>query len=255
MLSSTGSKMGFADAHARLTRAQKSPKGAPAYSLYVNRPLGRVLAAAAYQVGLTPNQMTYLSALFSLVGVVGLAVLAPSWLVGVAVSLALVLGYACDAADGQLARLRGGGSALGEWLDHMIDSAKVCSVHLAVLIMAHRHFEFASQMWLLVPLLFAVVSSVHFFGMILVDQLVREARATSGLPPPAQQAATPLRTLLKTPTDYGVLCLAFALLGAPEVFFSLYVVCALASTAYLVLILRKWRNDVAQLDAESARVR
>jgi phosphatidylglycerophosphate synthase len=182
-------------------------------------------------------------------------VLAPSGLVGLGVSLALVLGYALDAADGQLARLRGGGSAVGEWLDHMIDSAKVSGVHLAVLIMAYRHFGFSSAGWLLVPMAFAVVSSVHFFGMILVEQLAREARARSGLGPPERQAATPLRTLLKFPTDYGVLCLLFLLLGAPAAFFSAYSVCAAASAGYLVLILRKWRHDVASLDAEPARAR
>lgn len=242
-------RAGFAAAHARLRSAQKSPKGAPAYSLYVNRPLGRVLAAAAYQVGLTPNQMTYISAFWSLAGVVALATLAPSWLVGAGVSLALVLGYACDAADGQLARLRGGGSVVGEWLDHMIDSAKVTGLHLAVLIMAYRHFGFAAEGWLLVPMGFAVVSGVHFFGMILVEQLAREARARSGLGPAPPQPGTPLRTLLKFPTDYGVLCLLFVLLGAPTAFFVAYSVCALASTGYLVLILRKWRLEVARLDA------
>ena len=44
----------------RLRQAQKSAKGAPPYSLYINRPLGRIFAAAAYQIGLTPNQVTWI---------------------------------------------------------------------------------------------------------------------------------------------------------------------------------------------------
>lgn len=247
MLSADNEVTGFSAAHARLRSAQKSPKGAPAYSLYVNRPLGRVFAAAAYSLGLTPDQVTYISALFSLVGIVCLATLAPSWTVGVVVTVALVLGYAFDAADGQLARLRGGGSPVGEWLDHMIDSAKVSSIHLAVLITADRHFGFAHRAWLLVPLVFAVVSAVHFFGMILVEQLIREARAKSSMPPLPKQPATPLRTLLKFPTDYGVLCLVFLLLGSQTVFFSAYTVLAAGTTGYLLLILRKWRREVAAL--------
>jgi phosphatidylglycerophosphate synthase len=239
---------GFGAAYQRLRNAQKRTPGAPAYSLYVNRPLGRVLAAGAYQLGLTPNQVTYLSALFSLAGIVLLAVSRPSWLIGVAVCLALVLGYALDSADGQLARLRGGGSAVGEWLDHMIDSAKVSSLHLAVLIAAYRHFELPSTAWLLVPMVFAVVSAVHFFGMILVDQLVRISRARSGAAAPVGPAGSPLRRLLKIPTDYGVLCLVFLLLGAPSAFFIAYTVLAVGSTGYLVLVLRKWRADVAALE-------
>lgn len=240
---------GFSAAHARLGSAQKSPSGAPAYSLYVNRPLGRMLAAAAHHAGLTPNQVTVLSALCSLAGILCLAALEPSWLTAAVVTAALVLGYALDAADGQLARLRGGGSAVGEWLDHMIDSAKVTSVHLAVLITADRHFELGARAWLLVPVAFALVSSVHFFGMVLVAQLGEVARLRSGLSPTARAGATPLRTLLKSPTDYGVLCLVFALLGDPSVFFVAYSVCAVASTGYLLLIVVKWRSDVAALDA------
>jgi phosphatidylglycerophosphate synthase len=61
------------------------------------------------------------------------------------------VGYAFDAADGQLARLRGGGSLAGEWLDHMIDAAKVSSLHVAVAISVYRWFAWAIG-WVLVPL-------------------------------------------------------------------------------------------------------
>ena len=45
-----------------LKAAQKTSKGAPAYSRFVNRPFGRALAAIAYVLGRTPNQLTVLSA-------------------------------------------------------------------------------------------------------------------------------------------------------------------------------------------------
>ena len=247
-MSSTTEATGFSAAHNRLRNAQKSSKGSPAYSIYVNRPLGRIFAAAAYQLGLTPNQVTYVSALFSFTGIVLLVLLRPTWLAGVLVCLALVLGYALDSADGQLARLRGGGSAVGEWLDHMIDSAKVSTLHLAVLVAAYRHFGLPHVSWLLVPLAFTVVSAVHFFGMILVDQLQRTEVARSGRPAPPKEPGSPIRGLLKLPTDYGVLCLIFILLGAPTVFFAAYTLLALGSTGYLLLVVRKWRSDVARLD-------
>ena len=57
---------------------------------------------------------------------------------GVVVSLLLILGYALDSADGQLARLLGGGTPEGEWLDHVIDSAKLATIHLAVLVSLYR---------------------------------------------------------------------------------------------------------------------
>ena len=62
-----------------------------------------------------------------------------------------MFGYALDSADGQVARLTGGGSLLGEWLDHMIDSTKIAALHLAVLLHACRHTDLPAG-WLLVPL-------------------------------------------------------------------------------------------------------
>jgi phosphatidylglycerophosphate synthase len=242
------SEAGFVAALRRLRGAQKSSKGAPAYSLYVNRPLGRILAAAAYQLGLTPNQVTYLSAAFTFAGIAVVALSPTAWWSGLVVGFLLVVGYALDSADGQLARLRGGGSSTGEWLDHMIDSAKIVSLHLAVLIMFARQGALPSNGFLLVPMVFAVVSTVHFFGMILVEQLGREHRAKNQLPAPPKQVSSKARTLAKIPTDYGVLCLAFLLLGAPLVFAGVYTLLALGSTGYLVLILRKWYRDVAALD-------
>ncbi|MCW2810117.1 MAG: hypothetical protein JWP61_575 [Friedmanniella sp.] len=247
----TDAPEGFSAALSRLQQAQKSAKGAPPYSVLVNRPLGRVLAAAAYQVGLTPNQVTYLSAASTFLGL-GLLALAPAgWGVGVLVAACLVLGYALDSADGQLARLRGGGSLLGEWLDHTIDSVKVSAVHVAVLISWYRFFGL-ERGWLLVPLGFAVVSAVHFFGMILIDLLGRLRRAERGLPTPPKTGVDLRRALVKLPTDYGVLCLLFVLLGSPTAFLVGYTFLALASAGYTLLVVFKWRRDVIALDALGA---
>jgi len=238
----------FSAALNRLRQAQKSSRGAPPYSLFINRPLGRVLAAGSYRAGLTPNQVTYVSAAFTAAGLVVLALAPATWWSGVLVALTLVLGYAFDSADGQLARLRGGGSMLGEWLDHMIDSAKVAAVHLAVLVCLYRNFDLR-PVWLLVPLVFTVVSSVHFFGMILVDLLARSRRAEAGVPAPPKAPADLTKTLLKLPTDYGVLCLVFLLLGAHPVFLGVYTFLAVATLGYTLLVVRKWRGDVVALDA------
>jgi phosphatidylglycerophosphate synthase len=237
---------GYGAAYAQLRAAQKTAKGAPAYSLYVNRPLGRVLAAAAFQVRLTPNQVTALSAVCTFAGIGWLAAGSPSRLTGVGVCLLLVLGYALDSADGQLARLRGGGSPAGEWLDHMFDAGKNSMLHLAVLVIAFRHFHLALG-WLLVPLAFTVVTVVMFFGMLLNDFLARVHRAQHRLAAPPAEGSTPLRTLLKIPADYGVLCLVFLLLGAPGVFFAAYTLLGLGTAGYLALALPKWYRDVSAL--------
>lgn len=235
----------YRDALQRLSSAQKSAKGAPLYSLVVNRPLGRMLAAGAFVLGMTPNQVTIVSAAFTYVGIVLVATLAPGWATGVAVALALVLGYALDSADGQVARLRGGGSLAGEWLDHVIDSGKIATLHLAVLIMAFRHFD-VGRAWLLVPLAFSAASVVHFFGMLLTELLTRVHHLERGTAPSRPEPSTAM-SILKLPTDYGLLCLSFALLGAPTAFVFCYTVLAVAMVGYTALVLVKWFTGMVRL--------
>lgn len=243
---------GYAEAVRRLAGAQKSGRGAPAYSRFVNRRLGRYLAAAAHVLGMTPNAVTAISAVVTFCGIGVLAVVPPSWAAGVAVCLLLVLGYALDAADGQLARLRGGGSPSGEWLDHMVDCAKISTLHLVVLVAAYRWFD-VREVVLLVPIAFAVVAAVSFFAQILNEQLLRQHPA----PGPAGSASSvapgrssTLVSVLKIPTDYGLLCLVFLLLGAPTAFLVGYTLMFCASAAYLALALVKWFWQMRALDAK-----
>ena len=229
-----------------LAGAQKvAARGAPAYSLFVNRPLGRVPAAVAFRLGWTPNMVTALSAAFSLAGVLVLAIADPSLGSGAMVWLLLAGGYVLDSADGQLARLRGGGSPAGEWLDHVVDAWKISTVHLAVLVMAFRHPAGLDPAWLLVPIGFAVVAAVAFFAMILND-LLKAKYAVAAAP---ARASTPLRALMGLPTDYGVLCLSFVLLGAPMVFFAVYTALFAANLLYLLMALVKWFGDMRALGA------
>jgi phosphatidylglycerophosphate synthase len=242
--------MSYREALHTLKSRQKSGKGAPAYSRFVNRRLGRYLAAAAYQAGLTPNAVTALSGLCSFAAIALLALLPPSIPLAIAVTGGLVLGYALDSADGQLARLRGGGSPSGEWLDHMIDAGKISSLHLAVLIFLFRAAELPGQAWLLVPIGFTVVAAVAFFGMILNDQLRRVSGLASGQDATANpgRSASTLRSLLVIPTDYGVLCLIFLLLAWPNAFFVGYALLFAGSAGYLLLACVKWFRDMRALD-------
>lgn len=241
----------FAGVLARLRGAQKpAGRGAPAYSIYVNRRIGRYIAAAAYRAGMTPNSVTGVSAVWTFGAIALLLVGPPSVLVGVLVSLMLALGYAFDSADGQVARLRGGGSAAGEWLDHVVDAVKVVSLHAAVLVTAYRFLLPAdARGWLLVPLGFAIVSSVSF-AVFLLNDLLKAARRGTGTTAVIRGGSTPLRSLLGMPTDYGLLIWVFVLLGAAPVFFTVYALLFAAQLGYLVVALPKWFRDMSSLDQE-----
>lgn len=237
----------------RLRSAQKpAGRGAPAYSIYVNRRLGRYLAAAAYRAGLTPNQVTLISATLTFLAIAALAVLPASTVLGITVTVLLALGYAFDAADGQLARLRGGGSAAGEWLDHVVDAIKSSALHGAVLLSAYRFLPASQRGWLLLPLGFMVVAAVSF-AVFLLNDLLKAARAKRDTTSVIRTGSTPLRALLGAPTDYGVLVYVFLLLGLPAVFLTVYGLLFAASLGYLLLALPKWFRDMTALDTPSAR--
>ncbi|WP_105036028.1 CDP-alcohol phosphatidyltransferase family protein [Cryobacterium aureum] len=241
----TASTETYFDTVRRLSSAQKTAaRGAPPYSVYVNRRVGRYLAAGAFRLGLTPNNVTTISASFTFCAIGLLAIGEPSWWLGLVVWLLLAIGYAFDSADGQVARLRGGGSPSGEWLDHVVDSIKISTLHLAVLITMFTHFPLSSSIWLLVPIGFAAVAAVSFFAMILNDLLKAKHAPRAPL---STAPRTAVRSLLGLPTDYGVLCLAFVLLGAPLAFFGLYTLLFIANALYLALALGKWFRDMTAL--------
>jgi phosphatidylglycerophosphate synthase len=239
----------FGETLHRLRSAQKpAAPGSPPYSIYVNRRVGRVFAAAAYRLGLTPDAVTGISALFTYAGIVILAVAPPTITTGIGVWLLLAIGYALDSADGQVARLRGGGSIAGEWLDHVVDSGKIVSLHLAVLVTAARFLHLPSWM-LLVPIAFTIVAVVQFFAMILNDLLKTIHRLRAGGTPPPLDARrrSVLRSIVLLPTDYGILCTSFILLGFAPVFEIVYVVLFLGNAGYLGLALVKWFRDMRRL--------
>lgn len=237
--------MSYREAVQALKDAQKSSSGAPAYSRFINRPLGRRFAAAAHQLRMTPNQITVVSALFTFAGIATIAGVDPTLFSSLAVVALLVIGYALDSADGQLARLRGGGSPRGEWLDHMVDGVKISTIHIAVLICWARFFSLDGT-WLLIPLAYGAVSTVFFFGVIMTDLL----RRASGAGPrqwseKSQQARmSPLYGLAVLPADYGLLMLAMGTLWTGQAFVALYTGLLAVNALILLASLVRWYRSL-----------
>lgn len=91
-------------------------------------PLGFYIAKVADRVKASPDQITYLGMLF---GIVGGAMLArPSTaLAGVGL---MVFSSILDSADGQLARMRGGGTLMGRILDGMVGYLMFTSAYIGL---------------------------------------------------------------------------------------------------------------------------
>ncbi len=230
----------------RLRGSQKSSKGAAAYSRYVNRPLGRLFAAVGAAVGLSPNQVTAISAVCTFTGIVLVATVPPSLMLGLGVTLLLMLGYALDSADGQIARLRGGGSLAGEWLDHVVDAVKTTSIHIAVLIAWYR-FTDLDPVWLLVPLGYLIADNARFFGLILSDFMRRLHRGTSAMILKREGRTSLLYSLAVLPFDYGLLLLSFVLLAWMPGFVALYTLLFAANVLVVPVAFVRWFREMKRL--------
>ena len=228
------------EALSALAGAQKSNSGAPAYTRYVNRPLGRWFAAVAYKAGLRPNQVTAISAAFTFCGVLTIALVPPSPISGAIIVLLLLIGYALDAADGQLSRLLRSGSVAGEWLDHTVDAFKMSSIHAAVLICWARFYD-VSPAWLLVPLAFQIVSSVFFAQVLLADLLRRIASAKGSVAsPPASYRMSWSYSVAVLPADFGLLACTFFLIDYQPLFIAVYSALFVVNAALLLFSCRRW---------------
>lgn len=225
--------MTFIEALRSLRRAQKSSKGVSLYSRWLNRPLGRVLAAGAASIGIGPNAVTLISSAVTAAALVVLIISPITAISGVAVAALLVLGFALDSADGQVARLTGTSSPAGEWLDHVVDAGKMVAVHAAVLIALWR--DGAEPAWFAVALAYQFVSVVFFAALTLFSLLHRGDRAPAA-------AATPstLRAVALLPADYGILALAFVLWGWQPVFLIAYALLFAATTVIAAALSIKW---------------
>ncbi|HWU46763.1 MAG TPA: CDP-alcohol phosphatidyltransferase family protein [Humibacter sp.] len=229
----------FRRAVSDLSRAQKTKRGVSLYSRFVNRPLGRLFAAFFYSVGMSPNQVTAVSAATTAAGLVLLVSGPPSLWRALVVAALLVLGFAFDSADGQVSRLSGTSSRAGEWLDHVVDAGKMVAVHAAVLVMLYLYVP--APAWVLaIPLVFQFVAVVTFAAGVIVELL---KRVDGGRAP--SRAPSTLRAVALIPADYGILAVSFVLTGWPVIFLVVYGVLLVAGFAIMVLLLVKWFRELA----------
>ncbi|WP_173923443.1 CDP-alcohol phosphatidyltransferase family protein [Agromyces sp. Marseille-P2726] len=230
----TDERRSYPEALERLTAAQKPGAGVPAYLRWVNRGLGRRAAAVAYVARWSPNQVTAVSMLLSLAGMVVLAAVEASVVSAIAASVLLLAGYALDSADGQLARLTGGGSVAGEWLDHVIDAFRLPLFHVAVTVYLLR--ETGSLALAGIGVAFSVLASAWFFAQTLAEKLAPGASDGSTDAPVWVSFA-------KLPYDVGVLYLIVLTAAWPAVFLSAYVALLVITAAVAVLSMgRKYRG-------------
>lgn len=104
-------------------RSSKKKQDINWFTEWIARPPAAVVVYALRNTPITPNQVTFLSAVVC-AGAGAMLVFLPGWAWLVAAIAVLELSFVLDCADGQLARLRKTASPLGHQLDFLMDELK-----------------------------------------------------------------------------------------------------------------------------------
>ena len=140
-------------------RASKKKQDINWFTEHVARPPAAIVVYAVRGTPITPNQITFLSALIA-AGACAMLVLWPGWLGLVAAAAVFEFSFVLDCADGQLARHRKMASPLGHLLDFLMDELKAMLLFGCVAVRMWR--ETADDRLLLVGIagLFCLASGI-----------------------------------------------------------------------------------------------
>jgi len=147
--------------------------------LWFYHPLGFRIARAAYPIGFTPNQISCFS---MVLGIAGGAMLCRLNLAVVGYPL-LIASSVFDSADGQLARMRGGGTVAGRVLDGLIGYFMFTSAYIGLVFL---HLSRPDNMGLWPMLALAVLGGVATALQSSLYDYYRTAFASvvkKGIPP------------------------------------------------------------------------
>ena len=132
-------------------------------SRWINRPLSTRLSKLLVRTGVTPNQITVLSFLISLVG--SALLFLGSYAAGAVGGVLLQVASVVDGCDGEVARLKGMTTPRGAWLDTMLDRYADLAMTLAIVAAHAKHFP-GPLSW--------IAGMVAATGFILVSYVTKE---------------------------------------------------------------------------------
>jgi len=137
------------------TQSLKYPGAEEIVDLAIYRPAGFVFVKCIYKFPVTPNQVSFLSMIVGLFAGWQFAIGSNGRLIlgGLLLAVSIVL----DCADGQIARLKNNGTALGRIIDGVADYVVGVAVFIGIGIGLSR---FANELWTVV-ILTGVSSALH----------------------------------------------------------------------------------------------
>lgn len=224
----------------KLSVVQKRRDGALPYTLFVNRPAGRFLSVIAYKLNFTPNQITIISFICTITGLLYVVTFGHQSLLGVIIStLMLLFGYALDSADGQLARLNNSKNLSGEYLDHSLDSVKTPLFHISVTMVILQTVQDINLITVFFLLLISVLSSGKFFSSEIKEKILT-LEGNHNL----CYVTSLKKSFILLPFDYGILCFIFLLVPF-NLLFPAYIIWG---TLFLVFFILSFVRGYRQLN-------
>src|SRR6185312_8659043 len=118
---------------ATIYRSSKKKKDINWFTERIARPPGAVVVYFVRNTRITPNQVTFASAVVAAVAC-AMFIALPGWEWLVAAALVFEFSFVLDCADGQLARLRKVASPVGHLLDFLMDELKAMLLYGCVAI-------------------------------------------------------------------------------------------------------------------------
>ena len=115
------------------------------FTEWVARPPAAVVVYALRNTPITPNQVTFLSAVIA-AGAGAMLALLPGWTWLVVAAVVFEFSFVLDCADGQLARLKKIASPLGHQLDFLMDELKAMLLLACVTVRLYRESAFDDRL-------------------------------------------------------------------------------------------------------------
>jgi phosphatidylglycerophosphate synthase len=134
-------------------------------------PLARRLAERLCPTSITPNALTLCAGILMLSAAAMIAIGIGGWIGRAAIAFSLALALVLDTADGRLARLQGTSSALGRWLDQVLDELADMALHTAIAWAAFSRD--GRPLWLVLGIIYASGKYLFLIQSLLGDELER----------------------------------------------------------------------------------
>jgi phosphatidylglycerophosphate synthase len=125
---------------AAIYRASKKKQDINWFTEWIARPPAAIVVYALRNTPITPNQVTFLSAIVA-AGACAMFALLPGWAWLVVAALVFEFSFVLDCADGQLARLRKVASPIGHQLDFLMDELKAKLLFASVTVRLWRNTD------------------------------------------------------------------------------------------------------------------